>query len=190
MVTKGWTRQLNFDMEVHCNNSMHWVQNNSSFNLFKHADILIQSVSLLYFRSQNYAVRSIHIPWLAQYHRHTATILLAGLWRNRFWKFGKSKHLFFTPRHVDQFCTHTIFYPVMACVISRRNVAGLEVNTYVPTLPRLRISTVTWWWRHMSSDFIINVVSILNSKQEQLGTAVLYTACTAGFMCEKCLRGE
>ena len=109
------------------------MQNNSSFKLFKHEAMLIHSVSLLYFRSHinplnaqlnpichllalleahhilyvsrrgDNAVRSMHIPSLAQYHRHTVTSLLAGLWRNRCWKFRKGKHFFFTPKHADQF---------------------------------------------------------------------------------------
>jgi len=100
---------------VNCNNFTHCVQNNSYFKLFKHEAMIIQSVSLLYCRSQNNAVWSIHIPWLAQYHRHTVTSLLAGLRTNRCWKFGEGKHFFFTPKHADQFW-HPTSIPLNRCL--------------------------------------------------------------------------
>jgi len=51
--------------------------------LFQHKELLIHSVSLLYFSIPNNAFRSIHISWLAQYHKPTVTSLLAGLWRKQ-----------------------------------------------------------------------------------------------------------
>jgi len=107
MITKGWIGQVKFGMEVNCNNFTHYVQNNSSFKLFKHEAMIINSVSLLYCRCQNNAVRSIYTPWLAQYHRYTLTSLLAGLWRNRCWKFENGKHFFCTRKHADQFWHQT-----------------------------------------------------------------------------------
>jgi len=65
--------------------------------------VLIPTVSLLYFWSQNNAVRSIYIPWLAQQQRHSVTSPLAGLWRNRCWKFVKFKHFFFAPKYAEIF---------------------------------------------------------------------------------------
>ena len=62
--------------EAYCNISTHYIQNNSSFTLFKHEAIIVHSVSLLYFRSQNNTFRSIQIPWLSQHHRPTVTVCL------------------------------------------------------------------------------------------------------------------
>jgi len=127
MITNGWSGQVNFGMEVKCINFTNYVQNNTSFKLFKHEAMLIHSVSLLYFGSQNNAVRSIHIPWLAQYHRHTVTILLAGLWRNRFWRFRKGKHLYFTAKHVDQFWhTHNILLSKSLCHLPEQSGRGVK----------------------------------------------------------------
>ena len=146
MITNGWTGQVKLGMEANCNNFTHCVQNNTSFKLFKHEAMLIQSVSLLYCRSQNNAVRSIHIPWLAQYHRHTVTSLLAGLRTNRCWKFGKGKHFFFTPNHADQFWHPTgILLNRHLCIFPGVKRPGREVNTTVPTVVGLRISAVTEW---------------------------------------------
>ena len=62
MITNGWIGEVKFGMEVNCNNFTLYVQNNSSFKLFKHEAMLIQSVSLLYCRSQNNAVRYFIFP--------------------------------------------------------------------------------------------------------------------------------
>ena len=86
--------------------------------------MLIHSVSSLYFWFQINAVRSIHIPWLAQYHRHTLTSLLAGLWRNRCWKFGKGKH-FSLPQNMQITSgTQQVSYSIDAHVISLGKTAG------------------------------------------------------------------
>jgi len=82
---------------------MKYMKNNNSFRLFKHEAIVIHSVSLLYFQAQSNAVKSIHIHWLAQYHRPKVTSLLAGLWRNQEWSFGKGKHFSFTSKDADEF---------------------------------------------------------------------------------------
>jgi len=79
MITKGCVGQVTFDLEVNYNNFTKYMQNNHSFTLFKHEALVIHSVLLLYFLAQINAVRSIYIPWLSQYHRPTATSLLAGL---------------------------------------------------------------------------------------------------------------
>ena len=69
MITKVCGGQVKFGTEVNCNIITHCKQNNSSVKVFKHEAIIIHSVSLLYFWSQINAVRLIHIPCLAQYHR-------------------------------------------------------------------------------------------------------------------------
>ena len=81
VIINGWIGQVKFGTEVNCNIFVYCMQNNSSYKLFKHEAILIHSMSLLYFRSQNNAVRSVHIHLLAQYHRSTVTSLWAGLYR-------------------------------------------------------------------------------------------------------------
>jgi hypothetical protein len=103
VIINGWFGQVKFGTEVNCNIFVYCMQNNSSFKLFKHEAILIHSLSLLYFRSQNNAVRSIHIPCLAQYHRHTVISMFAGLWKNQGCSVGKGKHLSFTPKDADKF---------------------------------------------------------------------------------------
>ena len=65
--------------------------------------MLIQSVSFLYFGSQNNAVKSIHIPCSVQYQRPTVPSLLAGLLRNGVCCFGEVKHFIFTPKHAEIF---------------------------------------------------------------------------------------
>jgi len=48
MITKGWTGQVKFGMEVNCNNFTQHVQNNSSFKLFKHEAMLLHSVTVIF----------------------------------------------------------------------------------------------------------------------------------------------
>jgi hypothetical protein len=66
MIMNGWIWQVKFGTDVNCNIFTHYMQNNTSFNLFKHESMLIHSVSLLYLLSHTNRVRSIYIPWLAQ----------------------------------------------------------------------------------------------------------------------------
>ena len=66
MIKSGLILQVKFGTELNCNIFTHYMQNNSSFKLFRHETMLIHSLSLLYFLSQNNGFRSIHIPWLAQ----------------------------------------------------------------------------------------------------------------------------
>jgi len=102
VIITAWIGQVKFRREVNCNIFTNYMQNNNSFKLFKHKAILIHSLSQLHFRSRSKAVRSIHIPWLPQYHRLTVTCLLAGLWRNQEWSAGKGEQFSFTPKHADQ----------------------------------------------------------------------------------------
>jgi len=92
-----------FGTEVNCNSVTQYVQYSNYFKLFKFQAILIHSLAMLYFRSQINAVGSIHIPWLAQYHRPTVNCILGGCLKNEEWTVGESKHFSFTPKHADQF---------------------------------------------------------------------------------------
>jgi hypothetical protein len=124
MITNGRTGQVKFGMEVNCNNLTHCEQNNSSFKLFKHEAMLIQPVSLLYFRCQNNAVRSIHIPWLA-----SSICIVTILFCLDFGVIdvGNSERVttFSLPQNMQTNSgTHKISYSVKACVISRSKVGG------------------------------------------------------------------
>ena len=136
------------------------MQNNSSFKLFKREEILIHSLSLLHFRFQSNAVRSINIPWFAQSTGPQWPVCWLGYVGM---KGGVSERVnnFPLPQNIQASSgTHTASYSVSSLVISRINLAG-GVNNSVPTLPVLRIRPVTAWWRHKSSDVTITVVSIL-----------------------------
>ena len=103
MIAKGCVVKVKFGTEVNCNIVTKYMQYNNYFKLFKHHAILIHSMSMLHFRSHINAVGSIHIRWLAQYHRPTVTSILAGCLKNEEWRVGESKHFSFTPKHADQF---------------------------------------------------------------------------------------
>jgi hypothetical protein len=62
MIMNVWIEQVTFGTEVNCNNLAHYLQNDSSFKLFKHEAIVILSMSLLLFRYQINGLRSIHFP--------------------------------------------------------------------------------------------------------------------------------
>ena len=47
-IIKSWTSQVKFGAEVNYINFIHYMQNNTSFKLFKHEAILIHSVSLIF----------------------------------------------------------------------------------------------------------------------------------------------
>jgi len=66
MIKSDLILQVKFGTKLNCNIFTHYMQNNSFFKLFKHKTMLIHSLSLLYFLSQNNGFRSIHILWLAQ----------------------------------------------------------------------------------------------------------------------------
>jgi hypothetical protein len=43
-IMNGWTGQMKFGSEVNCKNFMQYMQNKTSFKLFKHEEIIIHSV--------------------------------------------------------------------------------------------------------------------------------------------------
>ena len=103
MITKVCFVHVKLGTEVNCDTVTKYMQYTNSFKLFKHQAILFHSLSLLYFRPLINAFGSIHIPWLAQYHRPTKTSILAVCLKNERWIFGECKYFSFTPKHADQF---------------------------------------------------------------------------------------